>query len=210
MYRFSQLIGFTGVSVLGLLLSLLVAVPVGLRSCRFFADARRNGALELLLSTPLTVKEILRGQWLTMRRAYLAPVIALLGLELLPAFTMLSQGLGPNTFSSLTAGGLFLAGVMVTSVTDVFAAAWVGMLVGLTSKKPARAPGLTLLYAIVIPQTATLLCIPRLLIDIPLIFWARDKLYRELRTLSSARYTAGVAPHFFAGPARNAPPLIRA
>jgi hypothetical protein len=167
--------------------------------------------LELLLSTPLTVKEILRGQWLTIRRSYFAPVIAALGLELLPAFTILTQGLGGNAgYGTLATGALFLAGMMVTLVTDVFAAAWVGMLVGLTARKPARAPVLTLLYAIVLPQTATFFCIPRMLIDIPLIFWARDKLHRELRTLSSARHTAGVASHFFTGPAPGAPPLIRA
>jgi len=208
MYQFNQVVGFIGASVLSFFLSLLVAVPVGLHSCRFFADARRNGALELLLSTPLTVKEILRGQWLTLRRAYLAPVIAVLGLELPLVFTMLPNTAGANVFPTLVAGGLFLAGSMVTLVTDVFAAAWVGMLVGVTARKPARAPALTLLYAIVIPRVA--FCIPRLLIDIPLLFWARDKLYRELRTLSSARYTSNVTSHLFAGPARNPPPVLRA
>jgi ABC-type transport system involved in multi-copper enzyme maturation permease subunit len=209
MIQANPVFGAMGVSVLSFFLSLLMAVPVGLHSCRFFADSRRNGALELLLSTPLTVQEILGGQWLTIRRTYLAPVIAVLGLELLPSFTMLTQGLGANVFPTLAAGGLFLAG-LVTLVTNVFAAAWVGMLVGLTARKPARAPGLTMLYAIVIPQTASILCIPRLLIDIPLIFWARDKLYRELRTLSGARYMPNVAPHFFTGPTRHSPPVIQA
>ena len=208
MNQFNQVVGPIGVSLLGLFLPLLLAVPVGLHSCRFFADARRNGALELLLSTPLTVKEILRGQWLTIRRTYLAPVIAVLGIEVLLASAMLPTTAGSNVLPILAGSGLLLGG-MVTLVADIFAAVWVGMLVGLTARKPGRAPALTLLYAIVIPQTASLLCIPRLLIDIPLLFWARDKLYRELRTLSSARHTTNVTSHLFAGPARNAPPVLR-
>jgi ABC-type Na+ efflux pump permease subunit len=112
-------------------------VSVGLHSCRFFADARRNGALELLLSTPLTVKEILKGQWLTIRRVYLAPVIGVLGLELLPAFSMLAMGLDTSAVPTLVVGGAWFVAGLASFVTDVFAAAWVGMLVGLTAKKPA-------------------------------------------------------------------------
>lgn len=205
-YQTNRFIGFRGLSALGFVLPLLVRVSVGMHSCRFFADARRNGALELLLSTPLTVKEILRGQWLTIRRVYLAPVVGVLGLQLLPMLTMLAEGPGPGGFSAVMMSGWFLLG-LATLVTDVIAAAWVGMLVGLTARKLALAPGLTLLYAIVIPSVP--FCIPRVLIDIPLLFWARDKLYRELRALSSARYTTNVTSHLFAGPTRSAPPLLR-
>ncbi|HKS37229.1 MAG TPA: ABC transporter permease subunit [Verrucomicrobiae bacterium] len=209
MNRVNQGVGTIGVSLLSLFLPLLVAVPIGLHACRFFAEARRNGGLELLLSTPLTVKEILRGQWLTLRRKYLAPLIAVLGVEVLLASAMLPTPVGSNVLSILAGSGLLLLG-MVTLVTDIFTAVWVGMLVGLTARKPGRAPALTLLYAIVIPQTASLLCIPRLLIDIPLLFWARDKLYRELRALSSARYTASVTAHLSGEPTKNAPPVLRA
>jgi len=205
-YRTSQFIGFRGLSALSLVLPLLVRASVGLHACRFFADARRNGALEMLLSTPLTVKEILRGQWLTIRRVYLAPVLAVLGLEVLRGLTMLTQGLGAGVVPILMTGGWYFK-EMVTLVTDIFAIAWVGMLVGLTARKPGLAPGLTLLYVIVIPYFA--FCIPRFLIDIPLLFWARDKLYRELRALGSARHTGNVTSHLFVGPIKSAPPVLR-
>ncbi len=48
---------------------------------RCFADARRAGALELLMTTPLSVPEILRGHWMALRRVLFWPVVALLALQ---------------------------------------------------------------------------------------------------------------------------------
>jgi hypothetical protein len=52
----------------------------------------------------------------------------------------------------------------------------------------------------------------RLLIDIPVIFWARDQLQRELRSLVSQRYVAAVTPFYERAdrrPVRAPPPLAR-
>ena len=93
-------------------------------------------------------------------------------------------------------------------IADVLAAGWVGMLVGLTAKKPSQAPGLTVLYTVALPAFA--FCVPDLVVSVPLIFWARDKLRRELRALSTPRYTP-VTPLYSRGqkPATQ-PPIIRA
>ncbi len=167
---------------------LILRVMIGLSACRFFVELRRNGALELLLSTPLTVKEILGGQWLALRRMFLFPATAIVGLQLL----LLSLALPGNSSAGLVGRfgleGWAMSLGALSFLPDLFAAAWIGVLVGLTAKKIALAPGLTLLYAIVLPGVGFLFCIPPLLIDIPLIFWARDKLHRELRQLGSARY----------------------
>ena len=82
------------------------------------------------------------------------------------------------------------------------------MLVGLTAKKPSQAPGLTVLYTVALPAFA--FCVPDLVVSVPLIFWARDKLRRELRALSNPRY-APVPPLYSRGqkPAPQ-PPIIRA
>ena len=91
-------------------------------------------------------------------------------------------------------------------ICDLLAAAWVGMLVGLTAKKSNFAPGLTVLYTVVLPVAA--ICIPDVIISLPLLLWARDKLYRELRALSSPRY-APVAPLYSQGrPRPTQPPVI--
>ena len=153
--------------------------------------------MELLLSTPLTVKQILGGQWLALRRLFLSPVLAVIGLQLLLLLLKFSGNGAGGVFGSGVVGTVqswvsFLSGTpSISFVPDLFAAAWIGMLVGLTARRTARAPVLTLFYAIMLP--GLLFCVPNLFIDIPLIFWARDKLYRELRDLGSARYVPTVA-----------------
>jgi len=176
-----------GVAFAGTALPLALRVLIGLYACRFFVELRRNGAMELLFSTPLTAKEIFEGQWFALRRIYSFPVLAVLGLQLLAIVLGVSGNGAAGTFGATRSWWAFLYGAP-SFVPDLLVAAWIGMLVGLTARKIALAPGLTLLYAIVLPGLGSLLCVPSLFIDIPLIFWARDKLYRELRELGSARY----------------------
>jgi len=178
-------------SMIALVPLLLVRIMVGLQACRFFVEARRSGSLELLLCTPLSVNEILRGQWLALRRRHCVPVAAVFGILLVRALWAMAQEPDWIVWSILVQGSYALGGA-ATFLTDVFAIAWLGMLVGLTSTKLNLAPGRTLLYGVVLPAFA--LCVPRILIDIPLILWARDKLHRELRALICQRYSAAVAP----------------
>ncbi len=44
-------------------------------------EDRRSGAFELLLATPLTVTDILCGQWLALRRQFLKPLVVVIVLE---------------------------------------------------------------------------------------------------------------------------------
>jgi ABC-type transport system involved in multi-copper enzyme maturation permease subunit len=46
------------------------------------AADKKSGAFELLLSTPLTAAEMVRGQWLALRRQFLKPLVAAVILEL--------------------------------------------------------------------------------------------------------------------------------
>ncbi len=64
---FWSLVG-TGYAIL--LFGLLFKVLIAFQACRFFVDARRNGALEMILSTPLTSYEIIQGQWLALKRIF--------------------------------------------------------------------------------------------------------------------------------------------
>ena len=184
----------------------LLRIFVGVYACRFFAESRRTGALELLLCTPLTGEEILRGQWMALRRLFLVPTIVLLCAGILPlALTFLTNL--QNAFPAwLWMGSLYVYAVPKL-ICDLLAAAWVGMLVGLTAKKPNLAPGLTVLYTVVLPVAA--FCVPDIMISLPLLLWARDRLHRELRKLSSPRY-APVAPLYSARnrPAFQTPPVI--
>jgi ABC-type transport system involved in multi-copper enzyme maturation permease subunit len=94
-------------------------------ACTRLADDRRIGALELLLSTPLTTREMLRGQWLAFRRQFAKPVLVVLLCE----FLVLRQ--------QYTARIVLVNMIML--VVDLMALGWVGMWLGLTARNLNRA-----------------------------------------------------------------------
>lgn len=86
---------------------------------------RRGGAMELLLTTPLSHEGILEGHWLALRRLFLGP---LLGFAVFTWWVMrhaLSSSMG------------WVAAL--TLVLDVVGVAWAAMWFGLTSSGPNRA-----------------------------------------------------------------------
>jgi ABC-type transport system involved in multi-copper enzyme maturation permease subunit len=190
-----------------LLLTAPARIEVGIQASRFFAEARRTGALELLLCTPLTTDEIVKGHWLTLRHWFVPPVTAMVGLVLLLLIAAWVEAGRDEMLFAVFMGGkcLFL---VATFIADVLAAGWVGMLVGLTAKKPSQAPGLTVLYTVALPAFA--FCVPDLVVSVPLLFWARDKLRRELRALSSPRYAPVTALYSRGQKPAPQPPIIRA
>jgi len=69
---------YYGAMACGFLLKMLAAS----QACRFFAETRQNGSLEMLLCTPLQNRDIVRGQWLSLKRLFLWPLIILALLNL--------------------------------------------------------------------------------------------------------------------------------
>ncbi len=115
-------------------------------SKRFAAD-RRSGALELLLSTPLTVNDILRGQWLALLRQF-GPAVALIC-----AVDFLFLGLGlKNTYHGdrVVWVGLCLAGISVF-VFDLMTLALLSMWLSLKSRKSTQAGISALVRVCVVP-----------------------------------------------------------
>jgi hypothetical protein len=117
-------------------------------AARVLAESRRIGSLELLLSTPLTVEEILRGQWLALRRQFLGPVVAVLFIECVFMLALVRDAVPDEDrllwFSLWTAG-------MAMLIADLVALYWVGMWQGLTARNPLRAAGGSLLRVLVLP-----------------------------------------------------------
>ena len=64
--------------MLNCLLKLWIAIEAGQR----LAEDQKIGALELLLTTPLSVRDILRGQLLSLGRQFLGPLLVVLAVEL--------------------------------------------------------------------------------------------------------------------------------
>ena len=74
---------------LGWLFTLVLYLWTASQACRFFVEARRSGLLELLLATPVSDRQIVRGQWRALLRMFGLPVALLVGVHV--AGSALSQ-----------------------------------------------------------------------------------------------------------------------
>ena len=116
----------------GLLVNTTLKMWVVIEAGQRLAEDQKAGALELLLSTPLTVNDILRGQWLALRRQFLRPLLTVLALEMVLMFLMSRRPTGGETPT------IWLAGMFML-VADIIALGWVAMREALTAKNPNRA-----------------------------------------------------------------------
>jgi len=156
--------------------------------CRFFSEARRNGALEMLLCTPLTNREIIRGQSIAARRAFLWPVLIFTGLLFVPAGARVISGLSSLDLQQLLTGGagfVMSAITAVRTVADFLALFWLGLWLALTMKKTNLAPALTILLVLILPSV---LCILDVFADLLFILWGATKLQQDLRWVLAQQY----------------------
>ncbi|MHC1763132.1 MAG: ABC transporter permease [Verrucomicrobiia bacterium] len=178
---------------LSLLLGLALKVWVAWRACATLAEARRTGAVELLLATPLKVNEIIRGHWEALERFFRWPVVIALVVGVLPVLEgvlfefYLSPGANLTTVSMLAT--VFN---LATFVLDLLALVWVGMWMGLSQPRAIQAFAKTLVFVVVIP--AFIFCLPNLLFDLFWIAWARRKLEGQFRAAAAGRYAPVVQP----------------
>jgi succinate dehydrogenase hydrophobic anchor subunit len=168
----------------------------------------------LLLSTPLTVREILRGQLLALKRQFLGPMVVVLTVFFI---FMLASASEVSAADDRAAWLLFWAALMTLLVADVAGLYWVGMWQGLTARNPNRATGAALARIMVLPCIAfallsmlvSLLSINRevdlgpkfflvlwvglsLAADVGFGTYARHKLLTEFRLAAAQRYAPGL------------------
>jgi ABC-type transport system involved in cytochrome c biogenesis permease component len=96
------------------------------------SDDQTSGAMELLLSTPLSVRDILRGQMLALRRQFLRPLLVVIAIEIGFMCQVHAGSLDPKVFPVWTDGMLIL-------VADLLALGWVAMACALTAKNQNQA-----------------------------------------------------------------------
>jgi preprotein translocase subunit SecE len=142
-----ELLGFTTALLLNCLLKLWIAVETGQR----LADDQKIGALELLLSTPLTVREILRGQFLALRRQFLGPLIFVVAVQ----FT-LSRAVAWHSPYYAERTRAFGNAILLLLVADLAALFWVAIASALTAKNPNQASVNTILRILILPWVAWL------------------------------------------------------
>ena len=183
-------------------LTLLLYVYIASQSSMNLAEARRSGALELLLSTPLRVEEILRGQVLALKEMFLMPALIVAAWYLLAALHIaLRSG------EWVSAG--FVLVYLLQFVVGICAIAAVGMWMGMSSKTPNRALFKTLLFGVAFPNL--FLCVPPVVVQLVLTAVARERVVQKFRRYVAERYLQ--APGFILAPVPPAdpstPPVLR-
>jgi hypothetical protein len=111
-------------------------------------EDRRSGAFELLLATPLTVGDFLRGQILALRRQFLKPLLVVTVLEvvLVMALKRRSSFNAADTLSCI-------AGICMLWA-DVVALTWVAMAAALTCKTQTQATSHAVVRILILPWGA--------------------------------------------------------
>src|ERR1017187_2384803 len=118
-----ELVLITTAILLNTTLKLWVVIEAGQR----LAEDQKSGALELLLSSPLRVRDILRGQLLALRRQFLWPLLVIIALEFCFMRELHGRSLDPKVVPVWTDRMLLLVG-------DLVALSWVAMASALTAK----------------------------------------------------------------------------
>ncbi|MBC8001728.1 MAG: ABC transporter permease subunit [Opitutaceae bacterium] len=116
-------------------------------AARQLAEDRRNGALELLLSTPLSVDEILNGQKLALRRQFGWPVVVVLVVDAI----LFVAGLSGLSSGDQISWALVWAVGMVVFVVDLWSLGWLAMWFGLTSRRVNQASSSAVFVVMVLP-----------------------------------------------------------
>ena len=175
----------------------LLKVLVAFQVCRFFVEARRSGALELLLCTPLRNPDLIQAQWRAVLRIFLWPVIIFLVLSWLAmVFPVGRSAMGPipsnpNDLPILRTGALGAIFLTVRVTADILAIGWFGMWVALTVRKPGLAPALTILAVLMLPAV---LFHFDLVADMFFISWGTTRLQQDFRRLADTSLVESAAP----------------
>ena len=178
---------------------------------RQLAEERRTGTLELLLSTPLEVRDILRGQLMALARQFAAPILVVLVIECVMMFVMVSSTLSEDRelWFWLWTGG------MTMLVADLVALYWLCQWQALNARNPARAAGSSLAAIMFLPWGALAVVVLIMVLisvngppsgspgpgfyvglwfflgvaaDVGFGAWARHKLLTRFRVVAQQRY----------------------
>jgi hypothetical protein len=84
-------------------LAIVLYLVAASQACRFFTNARTMGLFELLFSTPLTVRQIVQGQWRAWLRMFGAPLALFLATQLVGEFLVQEQTWNMNMARPTTA-----------------------------------------------------------------------------------------------------------
>jgi hypothetical protein len=143
------IVSFVGLTVIVIASGLLAWV-----GGRFFQNVQRTRDLELLVTTPLGGRNIVKGQWAELRRALKGPLVVLLVLAL-PTGIALTMGTSTRRAADTW---FFLEPflIVVNLGVEMLALCWVGMWFGLKAPSLLGATFRTVMLVVVFPLTLVL------------------------------------------------------
>ena len=190
---------------------LLLKILVAAEASENFEEQKHSGALEFLLScSPLTVREIIAGQWLALRRQFLRPMVAVLVTDFAMMLVGFLRFMPHEDSADKLAFALFVLAAMLMLVADGIALGWVGMWNAMSQKKPRHAAGAAIAQVLLAPWLIFILIavfngvhtgrmwdsfgIPLLLwfilgiaVDVPAVFFARQQLLTQFRARAAVQ-----------------------
>jgi hypothetical protein len=122
-------------------------------ACRCFAEDRRSGGLELLLTTPLGAEQIIRGQRKALWRQFAGPVAVVFIVEMFYMFGQLRLESDWKDRQGVVVLCLIPAAFLVA---DMVAVSWLSMRLALTGRKPIRVMMLSIGWAVLLPNLLSL------------------------------------------------------
>lgn len=108
-------------------LNLIFYLAVASEGCRFLLEARRNGLVELILATPLSVGQVITGQWLAIVRRLGPPLLVWLALQFTASVmtqraamrSLLTVTPSASSTTPTAPGSNFTASVTITTKTTM-------------------------------------------------------------------------------------------
>jgi hypothetical protein len=141
-------VAFSSLVIIGFAFHLFFKQWVTHLASSAFASDRDQGALELLLSTPLAVRDLVRGHALVLRRTFALPILFLLGME----FIGWGLALAHSDLSwEGQVGSLYFWGGCLVFLADLWALTWLGWWKGAVSKNASRATSSTVFRVLLLP-----------------------------------------------------------
>lgn len=146
-------------------------------ACDTAARARESGLLEMMLVSPLPARAMFEGCVAAVKRAFLAPFIALAVTEVI-LLVIYERQQPPSSFDL---NFLFVIGALAILLADLLALTHVGLWHGLVLRQPARAFSRTVFYVLALPLIAVVI-VPVLLLfcgglTVPFWFIAKSAIF---------------------------------
>jgi hypothetical protein len=156
-------------------------------------NARRNGALELLLCTPMSPVDLVRGQVDALYGYFMGPALcAAVGF---PIAGMMAMVLGRNE-AGMGDPSFFVFGFfwLALFLLDLHALAYVGLWNGLTTARVDRAVAKTVFAVLILPWLTMVIpvigCVGMIVWPIFWIYWASARLRKRFREEAATQFAA--------------------